>query len=131
MNNRFNINEEEKSRIKSLHNIKVIKEQWVEVDVKEQVDGQGVEGLDEQPSLEDGMAYLDPNQNVDKQVDKMTSQNHKAFMDGVHSMCDKIGAMGNEGKIGGRRCDGNTVGDDTDGCYGPLIALVKQYCKTK
>ena len=103
MNNRFNINEEEKSRIKSLHNIKVIKEQWVEVDVKEQVDGQGVEGLDEQPSLEDG----------------------------VHSMCDKIGAMGNEGKIGGRRCDGNTVGDDTDGCYGPLIALVKQYCKTK
>ena len=107
MNNRFRINEEEKNHIRGLHNI------------------------NEQASVEGGDVFLDPNQDVGEQVDKITSQNHKDFMDGIHSMCGKMEAMGSEGKIGGRRCDGNTSDDDTDGCYGPLIALVKQYCKIK
>ena len=86
-------------------------------------------GLDEQPE-DDEITYLDPNQDVKSQVDSLQAKNHKVFMDGVHSMCDKIDGMGDK-QLGRRRCDGNLTDGQIGGCYEPLIKLVKQYCKTK
>jgi len=126
MKNIFKINEEEKNHIRGLHNIN---EQSGFVEAQGGSDS--LSKFNKRQDMGEQEVYLDPNQDVSKQVDDIVSQNHKDFMDGIHSMCGKMESMGSEGKIGGRRCDGNTSDDDTDGCYGPLIALVKQYCKIK
>jgi len=106
MKNRFNITEEEKSRIKSLHNIKLINEQWTEVEMEEQPDlgGEPPHGL------------------------QKYEEDHEKFMTDLHSMCGQIEDMGNK-MVGRRKCDGNTT-DGSGGCYEPLIKLVKQYCKS-
>ena len=133
MKNRFNITEEEKNRIKGLHSIN---EQSGFVDSQggsarlDKFNGrqEGYE-MTEQPEVADGGIYLDPNQDVETQLDSLQTVNHKSFMDGVHSMCDKIEGMGDK-MVGRRKCDGNTT-DGSGGCYEPLIKLVKKYCKTR
>lgn len=47
MKNTLKLDEQEKNRIKNLHNVKLFKEQWEQVDVDEQVVGYGEQGLNE------------------------------------------------------------------------------------
>tara|TARA_R110000744_G_scaffold4459_3_gene16145 strand:- start:1174 stop:1569 length:396 start_codon:yes stop_codon:yes gene_type:complete len=131
MKNRFNLNEEEKNRIRGLHLIQVINEQDPNGgDGYIRDSEESVQGLDEQPEVDgNGDLYLDQNQDVKSQVDSLQASNHKSFMDGVHSMCDKIEGMGDK-SLGRRKCDGNKT-DGSGGCYEPLIKLVKEYCKSK
>ena len=127
MENRFNLNEEEKNRIRGLHNINEQDPNGGDGYIRDYEES--VQDLDEQPE-DDEITYLDPNQDVKSQVDSLQAKNHKVFMDGVHSMCDKIDGMGDK-QLGGRKCDGNLTDGQIGGCYEPLIKLVKQYCKTK
>ena len=144
MDNRFNLNEEEKNRIKGLHNIKVIKEQWEEVEIEETSQDEGLEmgggsGFVENQGTSDSLSKFTKQQEVGEQsrnLDRVKStstdsESHEKFMTDLHSMCGQIEGMGDK-PVGcrGKKCDGNKT-DGSGGCYGPLIDLIKEYCKTK
>ena len=116
MKNRFNITEEEKNRIKSLHNIKLINEQWTEVEMEgePQEVGEQTRNLDKVKSTDSGSA-------------KDNETAHEEFMTKLCGM--DIVAMGDK-MVGRRKCDGNKS-DGSGGCYEPLIKLIKEYCKNK
>ena len=89
MKNRFNLNEEEKNRIRGLHDIKLISEQWSEVEMEEtveekQFDTEEVEGLDEQdPNGGNGdIGDSDEGvQSLDEQGENfIDSESHEKFM---------------------------------------------------
>lgn len=68
--------------------------------------------------------------NTDKVKSTSTdSESHEKFMTSLCNM--DIVAMGDK-SVGckGKKCDGNKT-DGSGGCYGPLIKLIQQYCKTK
>ena len=93
MDNRFNLNEEEKNRIKGLHNIKVIKEQWEEVEIEETSQDEGLEmgggsGFVENQGTSDSLSKFTKQQEVGEQsrnVDRVKttstdSESHEKFM---------------------------------------------------
>jgi len=138
MKNRFKVNEEEKNRIKNLHNIKVIKEQWVEVGVEETSETMGCgSGFVEEQGGSDSLSKFNKRQDVEEQSTtddepphglQKYEVDHEKFMTDLHSMCGQIEDMGDK-MVGRRKCDGNKS-DGSGGCYEPLIKLVKEYCKS-
>jgi len=147
MKNRFNISEEEKNRIKSLHSIKLINEQWTEVEMEgEPQEGVntigGGSGFVGDQGGSDALSKFQKRQEVGEQsrnTDRVKStdsgsakDNEAAHEEFMTSLCKMdIVAMGDK-SVGckGKKCDGNKT-DGSGGCYGPLIKLIQQYCKTK
>jgi len=129
MKNRFSVNEEEKNRIKNLHNIEVINEQWVEVELNEQPEMKD-DGSDSLDKFTKQQEVGEQTRNLDRVKSTSTdSESHEKFMTTLCGM--DIVAMGDKA-VGcrGKKCDGNKT-DDSGGCYEPLIKLVKEFCKTK
>ena len=140
MKNKFEINEEEKNRIRGLHSIN---EQWTEVEMEgepqEEVNTMaGGSGFSEKQGDSDSLSRFNERQDVEEQSTtddepphglQKYEGDHEKFMTDLHSMCGQIEDMGNK-MIGRRKCDGNKT-DGSGGCYEPLIKLVKEYCKTK
>jgi len=145
MKNRFNISEEEKNRIKSLHSIKLINEQWTEVEMEGEPQEEvntigGGSGFVVDQGGSDALSKFQKRQEVGEQtrnLDKVKSTDsgsakdnetaHEEFMTKLCGM-DIVG-MGDK-MVGRRKCDGNKS-DGSGGCYEPLIKLIKEYCKTK
>jgi len=115
MNNRFKINEEEKSRIKELHSVSLFKEQWQKVDIEEE----STDGLDKE--LEE------------QRVDRVDTLTHEDFMSKVDGYCIKL--LGPDGKTGTEE----TEEDDHDKFVGiksiknwsDTEQWVRAYCKGK
>ena len=124
MKNKFEINEEEKNRIRGLHSIN---EQWTEVEMEgepqEEVNTMGGgSGFSEKQEVGE------QSRNTDAVKSTATdSESHEKFMTTLCGM--DIVVMGDK-MIGRRKCDGNKT-DGSGGCYEPLIKLIKEYCKTK
>ena len=123
MNTRFNLNEEEKNRIKSLHNIKVINEQsgfsekqegserLSKFNDRQEVEEQGMSGL---PT--DGMPPVAP----ENETEISPEMTHDQFMDELGGMCPEI--IDDEKMVGNRSCSR---------CHTDIMLLLKKYCNTR
>jgi len=128
MNNRFSVNEEEKNRIKSLHSIKVINEQWVEVELNEQPEMKD-DGSDSLDKFTKQQEVGEQTRNLDRVKSTSTdSESHEKFMTDLTAMCGSLGEMGDKMR-GNRKCDGGKI-NGSGGCYESLVKLVKEFCKT-
>ena len=125
MNTRFNLNEEEKNRIKSLHNIKVINEQsgfsekqegserLSKFNDRQEVEEQGMSGL---PT--DGMPPVAP----ENETEISPEMTHDQFMDQLHGMCS--GIIKDEELLA-------TTNRSCGGCHKEEMTLLRKYCLTR
>ena len=125
MNTRFNLNEEEKNRIKSLHSIKVINEQsgfsekqegserLSKFNDRQEVEEQGMSGL---PT--DGMPPVAP----ENETEISPEMTHDQFMDQLDGMCS--GIIKDEELLA-------TTNRSCGGCHKEEMTLLRKYCKTR
>ena len=125
MNTRFNLNEEEKYRIKSLHNIKVINEQsgfsekqegserLSKFNDRQEVEEQGMSGL---PT--DGMPPVAP----ENETEISPEMTHDQFMDQLDGMCPEI--IKQEKMV-------STTNRSCGRCHTEEMALLRKYCLTR